>query len=171
MQKNDGVVPPYRLRDYASSDADAICLINDAQIPHVTLLPPEELQLLADQAFRFRIAESASGDVVGFVLALDETAVYASLNFQWFKSRYSRFVYIDRIVVSPTAQGAGVGRLLYTDLATAAARVSPLLTCEVNIRPPNPGSMRFHEKFGFVQAGVQNTEDGKKTVALMTKSL
>lgn len=167
----DDVTSPYRLRNYAPSDEATIHLLNNAQIPHVTLFAPGELGRLADQAFRFRVAELHSGEPVGFVLALDQTASYSSLNFQWFKARYPQFVYVDRIVVSDPAQGAGVGRLLYSDLVAAAQEASPILTCEVNIHPPNRRSLDFHERSGFMRVGEQETEGGKKTVALMTKAL
>jgi uncharacterized protein len=168
MAKIEGPNSVFRVRDYASKDSVAVRRLNDAEIPNVPLLEPEYLKRLADQAVYCRVAESGAGEVVGFLLALDETADYESLNFQWFKSRYARFTYIDRIVVAASTQGRGVGRLLYTDLASVA---SPILACEVNIRPPNPRSMRFHKEFGFVEVGTQDTEGGRKTVSLMTKSL
>jgi predicted GNAT superfamily acetyltransferase len=27
------------------------------------------------------------------------------------------------------------------------------LCCEVNVEPPNPGSLRFHERIGFAEVG------------------
>lgn len=45
------------------------------------------------------------------------------------------------------------------------------VTCEVNIRPPNPESLAFHDRQGFVEVGTQETEDGRKTVSLRAKSL
>jgi predicted GNAT superfamily acetyltransferase len=32
--------------------------------------------------------------------------------------------------------------------------------CEVNIMPPNPGSIRFHKRFDFEECGSQFTEAG-----------
>jgi predicted GNAT superfamily acetyltransferase len=46
-----------------------------------------------------------------------------------------------------------------------------MLACEVNERPPNPVSMRFHETLGFSSVGRQTTEGGAKTVVMMTKPL
>ena len=43
------------------------------------------------------------------------------------------------------------------------------MTCEVNIRPPNDGSMHFHERLGFRQVASQEIDGGKKEVALMEK--
>jgi len=72
----------YRIRDFAPGDSSSIHRINDAEIPNVTPFAEGELQRLADQAVYFGVAESGSGAVVGFLLALDETAAYSSLNFQ-----------------------------------------------------------------------------------------
>ena len=159
-------------RDWVQqTDADLITQINNSEIPSVTIISSDELIKLYRQAFHFRVAESTSGKIAGFVLALDEQAVYASLNFQWFKSRYPRFSYIDRIVVLSSYQRWGLGRLLYKDLQKVAEARSPILSCEVNIRPPNPGSLNFHRHLGFREVGVQETEGGKKTVSLMIKEL
>ncbi len=159
------------LRDWVSTDAGLIAQINNSEIPNVTVISSKELIKLSKQAFHFRVAESTSHEIAGFVLALDEVAVYPSLNFQWFKSRYSKFSYIDRIVVSSSHKRRGLGRLLYEDLQKAAKTRSPILCCEINIRPPNSDSLNFHKQFGFRGVGVQETEGGKKTVSLWIKDL
>ena len=46
-----------------------------------------------------------------------------------------------------------------------------MLTCEVNVAPPNPVSHAFHAAMGFVEVGRQGTEGGAKTVALLARSL
>ena len=61
-----------------------------------------------------------------------------------------------------------MGQTLYSDAIQAARQRGTMLCCEVNERPSNPGSMRFHQKFGFVPAGRQETEGGKKSVVLLT---
>ena len=43
--------------------------------------------------------------------------------------------------------------------------------CEVNLEPPNPGSVRFHEQLGFRGIGEQSTEKGQKRVLLMEKRI
>ncbi len=45
------------------------------------------------------------------------------------------------------------------------------MTCEVNLRPPNAGSLTYHEIHGFVRVATQETEGGRKEVALMEKRL
>ena len=58
--------------------------------------------------------------------------------------------YLDRIVVLPNARRMGVGRSLY-DVVFQAAKTARAerVCCEVNLEPPNPGSIRFHEQLGF----------------------
>lgn len=161
----------FRLRDFTDADLEAVRLLNNSEIPHVSQLSPAELQHLAGQAFYFRVVISPTDEIVGFLLALNENAVYESMNFQWFKSRYDRFVYVDRVVVCTSAQGNGVGRLIYSDLCARAALAANILTCEVNLRPENPKSLGFHQALGFDQVGTQDTEGGKKTVSLMALNL
>ena len=48
---------------------------------------------------------------------------------------------------------------------------APVLTCEVNLRPPNEGSIAYHERHGFKRVGTQETEGGSKEVAMMEKRL
>ena len=152
-------------RDASRSDYDAILRLNESAIPNVNRISPSELSDLHAQSFSLRVV-SDRASLAGFLLTLRENASYPSLNFQWFKARYPEFVYIDRIVVAADFQRHGIGRLLYEDLINSAARVAPVLACEVNIEPPNPGSMKFHRSFGFVEVGQQDTEGGKKRVSL-----
>jgi predicted GNAT superfamily acetyltransferase len=76
-------------------------------------------------------------------------------------------MYVDRILIDPAFQGQGLGRAFYDDLKKFSKELTPILTCEVNLKPPNDGSILFHEKYGFEQVGTQETEDGKKEVSLM----
>ncbi len=87
-------------------------------------------------------------------------ADYDNPNFLWFKARYEHFIYIDRVVVSEDFRGHHLATRLYADLRTEAiARGIPRLVCEIHIDPPNPVSLRFHEKQGFTEVGQQSIED------------
>ena len=72
--------------------------------------------------------------------------------------------------VAESARRKGIANSLYKYFAESQAG-APVMTCEINIRPPNPGSMLFHKRMGFRQIGSQETEQGKKEVALMEKTL
>lgn len=56
-----------------------------------------------------------------------------------------------------------------------AARSAPgvpvafVLTCEVNLEPPNPHSLAFHHRLGFTQVGEQVTTRGTVRVALLVR--
>ncbi len=144
--------------------------LNNAAVPNVNELDEETLFGLAEMAAFARVAVSDDG-VLGMLLAFGPGASYGSLNYRWFDDRYDTFLYVDRVVVSESARGSGIGKRLYADLALFAESRSDCIACEVNEIPPNPGSMRFHEALGFRIVGRQETEGGAKAVALMMKVL
>ena len=84
-----------------------------------------------------------------------------------FEKRYKSFLYVDRIVIKSKYRGYGIGKAFYKDLEKFALNKTDTITCEVNIKPKNTGSMLFHKKYGFCQVGTQYTEDRKKEVSLM----
>jgi uncharacterized protein len=142
--------------------------LNNAHAGELSWLEPAALGHLVDQAWlALRI-----GDVDAFMLALDQTAAYDSPNFNWFRARHSRFVYVDRIVVAPTARGRGHARRLYDALIRAASEAGhERIVCEVNISPPNPGSDAFHAALGFAEVGSASIHGGAKTVRYLARPL
>ncbi|MCM0754316.1 GNAT family N-acetyltransferase [Desulfovibrio aminophilus] len=159
-----------RLRPITDSDLPALDRLNRAAVPNVNDVGVAGLRRLTAQAAFFHLAEDDSGPL-GFLLAMTPEADYDSPNFLWFKERYPDFCYIDRVVVSENARRLGVGSALYQAVIDFSGGRAPVLTCEVNLRPANPGSLAFHERFGFRQVGAQDTENGKKTVSLMIRPL
>lgn len=161
----------FQIRTVGAGDLARVEVLNAAAIPHVNGIPWDLFERFRRQAAYFRVAEREA-EILGFLVALTPEAEYHSPNFRWFQERYESFLYIDRIVVDEGARGSGLGTLFYRDLEEVAReRGIPRLTCEVNLRPPNEGSMRFHERFGFEVVGRQETEDGAKEVALMAHSV
>ncbi len=145
--------------------------LNEDAVPHVNSLSLAKLSVLHQQSVYLGVARDAAGAVAGFLLALGENADYASENYRYFQRRYPRFLYVDRIAVSAGYQRAGVGTALYRGLLAACAADYPLLACEVNLRPPNPTSLAFHQRMGFKPIGEQDTEKGSKCVCMMVMSL
>lgn len=106
------------------------------------------------------------------LLAFDREADYHSPNFLWFKAKYDRFAYVDRVIVGEAAQGMGLARGLYEALfAAAAARGLERVVCEVNLDPPNPGSDAFHAKMGFGVVGQAFLPGNGKTVRYLSRAV
>jgi predicted GNAT superfamily acetyltransferase len=99
------------------------------------------------------------------LIALDErTPVQGA----WFLARQPAFLYIDRIVIAPGSRGAGHARRLYEDLAAVAG--DRPLCCEVNLAPPNPASLAFHERMGFAPCGeADDPRNGKRVRYLVRR--
>lgn len=151
------------------ADYHAILTENANAVPSVNLIDADALAALHDQAFVLLAARDSErgGLLSGFLLALAERADYSSPNYRFFQSRFDTFVYVDRIVVSPLYRRRGVGRLLYRALFDMAPATR--VTCEVNLKPPNPESLTFHTGLGFRMVGEQDTEGGSKRVALLVR--
>jgi uncharacterized protein len=85
------------------------------------------------------------------------------VNFQWFKTRYPRFVYIDRVVVAAHARGKGIARSFYESLFDQSrAAGHDYIVCEINLAPANPGSLAFHKALGFVEVGQADLGPAKR---------
>src|SRR4051794_22631576 len=100
--------------ELAASDtlSNALLALNNAHAQELSWLEPRQLRHLVEHAFWAR----RIGDVDAFLLTLDQGARYESPNFLWFRTRYPRFVYVDRVVVASLARGRGYARQLYHDV-------------------------------------------------------
>jgi len=146
--------------------------LNNASLPHVNLIDLTDMQYFYEQAEVFNQVLSEEGSLAGFVIALTTGRSYQSINYKWFVDNFENFLYIDRIIVSPSFRRDGVAQKLYQGLIAYAKAVGiPMLTCEVNRSPPNPASLALHEKLGFRVVGTQLTEEGQKEVLLMALEL
>ena len=150
------------------SDLDNILALNNAHKAETSALTRDELIHLLATAFH---SATEGGGKDGFLIAFDQDADYASPNFHWFKPHRARFVYIDRVIVAPHARGRGLARVFYGGLiARARAAGHDHIVCEVNLDPPNPGSLAFHATMGFVAVGEALLPNGK-TVRYMELGL
>ncbi len=159
------------LRALDVSDLPAVLLLNDAAYPAVPISSVGELaELLAFDGFSFAVTDDADDRLIAFLIGLRPGAAYASENYRYFEARGSDYLYVDRIVVAEAARGRRVGQALYEaviDLARVEGRTE--VDCEVNLDPPNPGSLAFHARLGFERVGEQPTKGGSVTVALLVK--
>ncbi|MEW9836314.1 GNAT family N-acetyltransferase [Mesorhizobium marinum] len=145
-----------------------ILALNNAHAEELSWLEPEDLSRLLTEAFHAR----RIGRAEAFLIAFDQDGDYDSPNFLWFKARYPRFAYVDRVAVAAAARGRGHARRLYEDLFAAAARAGhSVVVCEVNSDPPNPGSDAFHAALGFSEVGQASIHGGKKSVRYFARPL
>jgi uncharacterized protein len=160
-----------KLRRAVPGDFAPILTLNEESVHFLSPLSLEQLEALDRESAYHRVIETDQG-VSAFLLALREGAAYASVNYLWFKQRFPRFLYIDRVVVSKSAWGMGLGKMLYEDLFDYAGStgVSPI-TCEFDVDPPNEPSRRFHEKFGFREIGSHHAGASSKLVSLQAAKL
>ena len=65
----------------------------------------------------------------------------------------------------------GLARALYADaFAAARAAGAPVVCCEVNVDPPNPGSDAFHAALDFVEVGRAMLVERKKLVRYLERA-
>lgn len=161
---------PISAADVAGTEvgANALLALNNAHAVELSWLEPERFRHLIEEAF---LAQRI-GEADAFLLAFDQDADYDSPNFLWFRSRYPRFVYVDRIAVAEQARGRGHARRLYLDLFEQALGAGhDRVVCEINSDPPNPASDAFHAALGFTEVGTASIHGGSKTVSYLERLL
>ena len=161
-------------RDIEAYDIAPLLALNNAAIPAVNLLDESALIALVSMAHAAAVVveEDDPTRALGMVLTLTSGNDYDSENYRWFEARGHDFLYVDRIVVDESFRGRGLGQVLY-ERVFAEARAAGLgeINCEVNLDPPNPGSLAFHDRLGFEQVGELITKNATVTVALLAASV
>ena len=156
----------YHILKTNTIDLPHIHNLNQGALPAVSSITINDMTQFLEMADYFRVIK-IKNNIAGFLIALTPGKDYHSPNYKWFEKKYTQFMYIDRIVIDPSFQGMGLGRAFYDDLKIFSQRYTPIITCEVNLKPKNEGSLLFHKKYGFEQMGTQETDGGKKEVSLM----
>ena len=160
------------VRPVRDGDLAALAALNDAAVPNVNALGEAGL---AEQLARCELAltvDDGAGRPAALLLALAPGADYASENYAWFAANQPPSLYVDRIVVGEALRGGGIGASLYAAVFERAAELElPLVTCEVNLDPPNPRSLAFHKRLGFRQIGTQLTKNNSTRVALLSREV
>ena len=160
------------VRDWQAGDLTALHAINEGAVPGVGQLTRAGLDDLVErQSAATLVAADAGGRVQGFVLVMREGLDYASLNYRWLSERYERFAYVDRVAVDAAARGKGLGEALYAAVVERFEAERPVLLAEVNLEPPNPGSLRFHKRAGFREVGERWEADRSKGVVYLARDL
>ena len=158
------------IRDVRDSDVDTVLSLNQSEVPHVGSVDAAKMRWYVANASYFRVATS-DGELGAYLVGFRPGTDYTSPNYRWFCDRYDDFGYVDRIAVAPHARRTGLATRMYDDFAAALPAGVGIMTCEVNIQPPNPSSMDFHRRLGFEQVGTLRFDDGAKEVALLLRNL
>lgn len=160
------------IRPLTPSDHEEILRINAESQPGVAHLDRTELERLVRLQNEHLVIEGPKGGLVGYLLAFPSDTPYDGEEFILLtKTSIGPFIYIDQVAVGAAERRTGAASSLYQATeAVAERRGIRELSCEVNLNPPNPGSLAFHRSKGFNQTSVMETQDGR-TVALMSKWL
>ncbi|MEM7091961.1 MAG: GNAT family N-acetyltransferase [Actinomycetota bacterium] len=149
------------IREVGHADHAALLELNNAAVPAVNPHDAEslaELFAICDKAW---VAVDEAGSIGGLLVTMAPGAPYGSRNFGWLEERFDDHGYVDRIIAARTHRRMGIAGKLYATFAehaTAAGR--PRLTCEVNVEPPNPQSIAFHEANGWIAVADVEHEPG-----------
>lgn len=158
---------PAAIRPYRESDLATLLPMNNAAVPAVSELTESKFAALIASALVCLVAE-VDGRPAGFLLCLAEGQDYDSPNYAWVSRNRKRFAYTDRICVDENARGKGIGEALYRALFDFERDGDRTFLCEVNERPPNPGSMKFHARLGFREIGRR--DHGDKAVVYLERT-
>jgi predicted GNAT superfamily acetyltransferase len=157
----DPTADPADLIDLVDFDLAALTALNNHHARETSLLSEEQLAGMIRMAFYARSFGPASTPAA-LLIAFDQRAPYQNPNFQFFRDRHQRFVYVDRLITAPHARRLGLARRLYDDLFLRATEAGHhVVSCEVNLDPPNPASKAFHAGMGFAEVGRARLENGK----------
>jgi predicted GNAT superfamily acetyltransferase len=155
------------IREMRATDLEVVWAINQENVPAVGEETLADLAKIHDQSTIALVAEVAN-QIVGFCMVLLPGADYGSPNYEFFCDRLDDFIYLDRVAITKNFQGMGIGAALYREVELRSG--AEWFALEVNTKPRNEGSLRFHAREGFVQMEELETRPGKM-VSLMVKKL
>ena len=161
------------VRNIEIADLPRVLEINNANTPGVSELTFTELEKDLSNSLHALAIDNEHGEVCAFCITFDPGAPDAGDNHRWFAERYKSFVYLDRIAIDSNHQNRGLGALLYQSVEQHMLKSAEhsLLCCEVNLEPPNPGSLRFHQRIGFTEVGQSIAEYANYRVSYLSKSI
>ena len=171
-----------KIRDYQKKDEEFVLECNRVNVEVLYPMDADKLDYFRRVSELFQVVELSSGSGVyeedeaggepaAFLIALREGIPdYTSENYIWFSQQYEKFLYVDRIVIDERFRGRGIGRDLYEGVFEHARKTGvPVVTAEIDIRPYNEPSLKFHEEMGFEEVGQQVIRGGEIEVSLQAR--
>jgi predicted GNAT superfamily acetyltransferase len=153
------------IRNLCSDDIPSLWRINEEGLPGTGKVSQEEIADLLTLS-ELSLGAYEDGLLTGFVICLLPRTRYGSLNYAWFNENYQDFLYVDRIAVSQKHRNKQIGSLLYERVFKHASELKFPVAAEVSLKPPNPDSMRFHERHKFSEAGILHHESMSVTMLI-----
>jgi hypothetical protein len=141
------------IRNLCSDDIPSLWRINEEGLPGTGKVSQEEIAEILSFS-ELSLGAYEDGLLTGFVICLLPRTRYGSLNYAWFNENYRDFLYVDRIAVSQKHRNKQIGSLLYEEVFKHASELKFPVAAEVSLNPPNPDSMRFHERKKFFEVGI-----------------
>lgn len=158
-----------RLRPLAARDHPAVLAINATSWPAVSRLAQADLDVLLTYAGSHWVAEDFdAGRVVGYLLSFPSDSHYDDDEIRAFRAHVTEpFTYICQITLLPEYRRLGLGHALYDAVCREAlAAHRPFICAEVNVRPSNDPSLRFHLSQGFRPLAELEVSSGFRVLML-----
>ena len=155
------------LRELTQHDVASMWSINEQGLPGTGQVSEQQMADLLNLS-ALSLGVFREQELLGFVICLPPGTGYGSLNYAWFNQRFEAFMYVDRVAVAQQHRDQGIGSMLYEQVIASANEQRVPVAAEVNSTPPNPGSMRFHERFRFEEVGELHHQDKSVMMLLRT---
>ncbi len=143
----------FAIRPFTGADLAAVTRIYAHHVAHGTatfeLVPPDETEM----ARRWSAVQSLG--LPWIVASLDDGRIVGYAYASAYRSRIGyRFTVEDSVYVDPSYAGHGIGGLLLTHLIERCEAAGARQMIAVIGDSANTASIRLHEKFGFLHAGM-----------------
>ena len=155
------------LRELTQHDVASMRSINEQGLPVTGQVSKQQMADLLNLS-ALSLGVFREQEVLGFVICRSPGTSYGSLNYAWFNQRFEAFMYVDRIAVAQQHRDQGIGSMLYEQVIASSDERGVPVAAEVNSTPPNPGSMRFHERFRFKEVGELHHQEKSVMMLLRT---
>lgn len=157
-------------RVITDADRSFVLECNETNVEVLSPMDEQKLDYFIEKSEMFRVV-TVEDEPAAFLIALREGLDdYTSENYIWFSKQYEQFLYVDRIVIDEKFRRNGIGRVLYEEVFEHARSTGvPVVTAEINIRPYNESSLKFHEEMGFREVGQQVIRGGEIEVSLQAR--
>ena len=156
----------YKIEQATKDDLSSILSLNQDSIPAVSSANIKMMTHLLIICDYFKICK-INGKIIGFLNALLPSKDYNSEHYKWFNDRYDSFYYVDRIIISKSYQNQGYGKVIYDDLINSIKNKPLDIACEINTKPYNKQSIRFHKKYGFKDVGRKDINIEKSVIYMI----